>query len=75
MFWRNKHSARTQTAISDSETLPSDGVDRDTGGESGHQLKMILRPRLRRFIPGQVICAFDITKEYCEVSIYLPEKN
>lgn len=26
MFWRNKHSARTQTAISDSETLPSDGT-------------------------------------------------
>ena len=25
--------------------LPSDGVDRDSGGESGHLLKMILRPR------------------------------
>ena len=25
--------------------LPSDGVDRDTGGDSGHLLKMILRPR------------------------------
>ena len=25
--------------------LPSDGVVRDNGGESGHLLKMILRPR------------------------------
>ena len=25
--------------------VPSDGVDRDTGGESGPLLKMILRPR------------------------------
>ena len=25
--------------------VPSDGVDGDTGGESGHLFKMILRPR------------------------------
>ena len=24
--------------------VPSDGVDRESGGESGHLLKMILRP-------------------------------
>ena len=36
-----QHSLRRPTW----KELPSDGVDRDTGGESGHLPKMIPRPR------------------------------
>ena len=31
--------------LMEEDMIPSDGVDRDAGGESGHLLKMILRPR------------------------------